>query len=155
MATNDAPDLLPKVESFVRQYMTKYDASHDFHHIERVLALAKHIHAKEAARNQDEGALDTNLIHLGALMHDVGDRKYIKPGENVTTLVKDTLLALGASEQTATAVQDIVSHVSYSTETKDPEGVRAAIARRPELAIVQDADRLDCIGAVGIGRCWA
>ncbi|KAB8360633.1 hypothetical protein FH972_024371 [Carpinus fangiana] len=54
----------------------------------------------------------------------------------------------------ALPLEEIIQHVSYSTERRDPAKVRAVIARHPELEIVQDADRLDALGAVGIGRCF-
>lgn len=52
-------------------------------------------------------------------------------------------------------VQDIVNAVSYSGEVKDPNRAVRVLQRHPELRPVQDADRLDALGAVGLGRCFA
>ncbi|KAG5940462.1 hypothetical protein E4U59_002423 [Claviceps monticola] len=90
-----------------------------------------------------------------ALLHDVGDKKYLQPGQNPLRLVHEVLLSLGASEPLAQKVQAICSGVSYSSEIQDPEKVTRLIEEHPELAVVQDADRLDAIGAVGIGRAFA
>ncbi|KAH6652860.1 HD domain-containing protein [Truncatella angustata] len=142
--------LVATVTDYVKQYMAKYDGSHDFNHIQRVSGLARHIYAN----SPDREALDFQTIVLGALLHDVGDKKYLKPGEDASTLVLDLLLSYGADEQLAHKVQTICLGVSYSSEIKDPARVQDLIKQYPELAIVQDADRLDAIGGVGIGRCF-
>ena len=69
-------------------------------------------------------------------------------------MIYTLLRQCGASEQLARTVQTIGSHVSYKLEKKDPTRTLAIIQQIPELAIVQDADRLDALGAVGIGRTF-
>lgn len=143
-------ELVAKATDYVRAYMARYDGSHDFSHIERVVALAHHIHDRTPAP-----AASRQLVTLAALLHDVGDGKYLRPGEDGARLVRDVLLALGAAPALAEQVQAICLGVSYSAEARDPARVRALVARHPELAVVQDADRLDALGAVGIGRAFA
>ncbi|KAI2638824.1 hypothetical protein GGS26DRAFT_359341 [Hypomontagnella submonticulosa] len=143
-------NLVNSVTEYVKSYMSNYDGSHDFNHIQRVLGLAKHIHAHSPKAD----TRDQQVVVLGALLHDVGDKKYLKPGEDASTLVYELLLSLGATEELAKRVQTICLGVSYSSEIKDPARVQDLIQSYPELAVVQDADRLDAIGSIGIGRTF-
>ncbi|KUI52710.1 Uncharacterized protein YpgQ [Cytospora mali] len=148
-------ELILSVDEYVKEYMSHYDASHDYNHIQRVLRMAQVILEKERSRSSDAGlTYDETLVTLGALLHDVGDHKYLQPGQDSTTLVRDVLLERGCPTDLAEKVQDLVLHVSFSTEKKDPQKTLEKINAIPELAIVQDADRLDAIGAVGIARCF-
>jgi uncharacterized protein len=153
--TSQKATIIPEVTEFVQQYMSKYDGSHDFNHIRRVVGLANLIY-KRLKEETPESAVGMDLyaITLAALLHDVGDKKYLEPGQDSNTLVLATLLSFGAPEDLAIKVQRIVVSVSYSSEIKDPAQVQAMIQKYPELAVVQDADRLDAIGAVGIGRTF-
>ncbi|KAI1443471.1 hypothetical protein F5Y02DRAFT_202940 [Annulohypoxylon stygium] len=150
--TKDTVDdnLVSSVTEYVKSYMSNYDGSHDFNHIERVLGLAKYIHAQLP----ETPPRDHQVVILSALLHDVGDKKYLKPGEDASTLVYELLLSLGAAEKLAKRVQTICRGVSYSSEIKDPARVQELIKSHPELAVVQDADRLDAIGSIGIGRVF-
>lgn len=165
--------------------MAAHDPSHNPQHVHRVVSLANQILARETARNTSSSSSSSStiynaeVVHLAALLHDIGDRKYLsqvaaisesiqgkQQGATATTttnaeavdperLVYHVLLAHGVGEDVAEKVQMIVSHVSYTTERAKPEEVKRLIADGyPELGIVQDADRLDAIGAVGIGRCF-
>jgi uncharacterized protein len=150
----ESSNLYLGVYEYVKQYMSRYDPSHDFDHSLRVLALAKHILAEERKADPSREFQKPAII-LSALLHDVGDRKYIAPGENATVLINDVLVKNGCPPKLSAKVAMIVEHVSYSSEIKRPELVKAMVAAHPELGIVQDADRLDSIGATGIGRVFA
>jgi uncharacterized protein len=155
--------------NYVQEYMSSYDASHDYNHVTRVLALAKLILKDENAslprpspaprgdKNDWEPVpsmgLSEPIVVLGALLHDVNDSKYLNQSEGPVRLA-DLLMRWGADNQLALRVERLCQGVSYSTEMRDPQWVRNLIEEIPELGVVQDADRLDAIGAVGIGRCF-
>ena len=155
------------MSTFVNTCMSNHDPSHNPAHVHRVVDLAAVILAAEQTLHPSK-YFDESVVKLAALLHDIGDRKYLPaladgddPATAATTLdpttmVEHALIKNGAPAALASRVQTIVSHVSYTTECKDPGVVRRLIDQEgyPELAIVQDADRLDAIGAVGIGRCF-
>ena len=89
-----------------------------------------------------------------SLLHDVGDHKYQKPGENSENQIAELLLQHGASIELAMKIQLVCKNVSFSNEVKNPRMMKAVMDQSPELAIIQDADRLDAIGAIGIGRTF-
>lgn len=150
-------DLIRKVAAYVETYMNNFDGSHDFDHIKRVLGLSHQLLSEitdAASAGEKTPKADRTVVTLSALLHDVGDRKYLKEGENGTTLVRDLLLGFGADRELADKVQAICLGVAYSSEIKDRLHVERLIEKYPELAVVQDADRLDAIGAVGVGRVF-
>ncbi|CAG8937616.1 unnamed protein product [Penicillium salamii] len=155
--------LFGAMSAFVTDCMSGHDPSHNPAHVHRVVALANKILEAERVLNpttQYDGA----VVKLAALLHDIGDRKYLSKldatlgseAPDPATMVQYALLARGASSELASRVQTIVSHVSYTTECKDPSAIRRLIDEEGfvELGVVQDADRLDAIGAIGIGRCF-
>lgn len=149
----ESSDLYIGVYDYVKEYMSRYDMSHDFNHVLRVLALTKHILAEEQTANPSV-KYQKQAVIIAALLHDVGDKKYDQPGENTEQLIENLLAKNGSPPRFVAKVALIVEHVSYSSEVKRPQLVKAIIGAHPELAIVQDADRLDAIGAVGIGRAF-
>ncbi|KAF8862155.1 HD domain-containing protein [Acephala macrosclerotiorum] len=152
----DMRELISNVSAYVENYMSKYDGSHDFNHIRRVVGLSHRIHSEMTTTTSNVTAptIDLDVVTLSALLHDVGDRKYLKEGEDAKTMVCDVLLNFGTSQELAETVQTICGGVSYSSEMKEMDHVVNLIAKHPELAVVQDADRLDALGAVGIGRVF-
>ncbi|KAJ4340361.1 hypothetical protein N0V87_002653 [Didymella glomerata] len=147
-------DLFTAINTYVHTYMSQYDNSHDYQHILRVVSNANII-LREESKTNPSTSYDTTSLFLAALLHDVGDHKYALPGSDVSQQVLNVLLSYGASAGLAAKVQTIVTHVSYSNEVRNPQSIVDVLSQHPELAIVQDADRLDAIGAVGIGRCFS
>jgi HD superfamily phosphodiesterase len=146
-------ELFKATKSYVKVYMSRFDASHDYNHVLRVLALSNRILALETAAFPSS-QYDESAVFLGALLHDVGDSKYAEPGQDTENQIAEILLERGATDTLALKVQMIAKNVSYTNEVKNPRLVRAILTKHPELAIVQDADRLDAIGAIGIGRAF-
>lgn len=150
-------DLIARTKAHVKESMSQNDASHDYAHVQRVLCWAQRIEIAQRAMHPNI-SYNSHLIILASLLHDVGDKKYLPPGQNPQdsdNLAANFLLANGAPAVLARQVQRIVTHVSYSHEMQDPAHVARVTAEMAELAIVQDADRLDALGAVGIARCFA
>ena len=142
--------LLVNARDYVRAYMSDRDSSHDFKHVQRVVRNAQQI-----LRCTTDGRCNVEIVMLASWLHDVGDAKYLKPGEDGSKLAQEFLLSMHAETALADEVQTIINHVSYSKESRAPQSVVDMVARHPELAVVQDADRLDALGAIGIGRCFA
>ncbi|RMD44014.1 hypothetical protein DV735_g1137, partial [Chaetothyriales sp. CBS 134920] len=144
--------MISQVYNFTQDFFKnpKFDASHDFDHVRRVVHNAMVILERERPANPN---LDAFLVLLGALLHDVEDKKYTetKTGSPLLKMLHE----YGVDQRVAPAVvKQLVDGVSYSSEIKDRAAVVELISRIPELAVVQDADRLDAIGAIGIGRCF-
>lgn len=135
-------------EQFVRQELAGMDASHDYHHIHRVRANARRL-----AELEGLGADGVLLVDLSALLHDVRDWKYSGNDGATSDAVDIFLRGLGMGQDTIQRVLSIIASVGFKEELAAP----LASGRPPlelEAAIVQDADRLDAIGAVGIARCF-
>jgi uncharacterized protein len=148
MASNDLDDdseiararLLSEAEAFVRVALAHDNSGHDWDHIARVRRLAVTI-------GRDEGA-DLYICDLAALLHDVADEKIAGDEESGLTRVRDWLIAHGAESEVIARVMDIVATMSFAG------GRRPAMANL-EGQVVQDADRLDALGAVGVARAFA
>lgn len=124
-------------ENEVSKIYEQFDASHDWQHIERVMKNAKIILAQENA--------DAFIVELAVLLHDVSDPKYKKPDED---LESDILNRLNLTDEQQQKIQEVIASVSF-------KGGNGKSATSIEAKIVQDADRLDAIGAIGIARAFA
>lgn len=134
-------ELIPSTIDFVKEQIKDYDSGHDWFHIERVWKMAKRI-AKE------EKDIDLLVLELSALLHDVGDYKFHDGSQKSgPQIVRNFLEQFDLPQTTILHVKSIVENVSYSNE--NTSGFHSK-----ELEIVQDADRLDAMGAIGIARAF-
>ncbi|MFZ2286116.1 MAG: HD domain-containing protein [Bacteroidales bacterium] len=132
-------EIIREVSDFVKEAVQKHDNGHGWSHIERVVRLALHIHDRE-------GRGDRMTVELGALLHDVGDHKFAAhdgPAE-----IRSLLGRLGVNDTIIEEVVSINENISFSKGRED-------MIKSDELQIVQDADRLDAIGAIGIARAFS
>ena len=128
-------------ESFVKRELAGAEGGHDWWHIHRVWRLARHIASLEAA--------DGLVVELAALLHDIADSKFHHGDEEAGPAKAAAFLQTQpVAQHTAEHVVNIVRHISF----KGGNEQRGFYS--PELGIVQDADRLDALGAVGIARAF-
>ncbi|WP_319230193.1 HD domain-containing protein [Draconibacterium orientale] len=132
-------ELVLATESFIRQHFAADSSGHDWWHIHRVRNMAVHLGKKEGG--------DLFLIEMAALLHDLDDWK-LGNGEN-TSKTKSWLKQISINKKDADKIEQIIEQVSFKGA-----GV-VTKADSLEAQIVQDADRLDAIGAIGIARTFA
>eukprot|EP01100_Stratorugosa_tubuloviscum_P004500 TRINITY_DN2132_c0_g1_i1.p1 TRINITY_DN2132_c0_g1~~TRINITY_DN2132_c0_g1_i1.p1 ORF type:complete len:226 (-),score=104.76 TRINITY_DN2132_c0_g1_i1:57-734(-) len=144
MANFTDTEIILKAINFVKQEVSKYDASHDWAHIERVRKLAHTI-------AQQENYNDFELIQLAAILHDVGDWKYSGSEEVGPAASRKFLEENNYDPIKITTIENIIRSISFKNELLNNQNNSTPFI---ELYIVQDADRLDAIGAIGIARCF-
>ncbi|OQR91605.1 hypothetical protein ACHHYP_04544 [Achlya hypogyna] len=137
MATSDP--LIAKTAEFVRAALQSNDASHDWNHIERVWRMSVRLATEEKVERMD-------CVVLAALLHDIDDWKY--SGAETS----ERALAFLRSQNVEAEKIDFILKIIKGVGFKEELGTTGA-PMFPELACVQDADRLDAIGALGIARC--
>lgn len=126
---------------FVKETLKGAEGGHDFFHIERVYKNALLI-----AKNEK---VDEFVVSLGALLHDIADSKFHNGDETVGPQKARTFLeSQQVSEEIITHIEKIITNISFKG------GNFKQSFTSPELNVIQDADRLDAIGAVGIARCF-
>ncbi len=134
--------LVRYIEDFVKSDLVGAESGHDFYHILRVLTLARKIGASEGA--------DMTIVSLGALLHDIADWKFHGGDESAgPRRARDLLREAAAAPAIITAVVEIVETISFKGAAV-PTPMRTV-----EGKVVQDADRLDALGAIGIARAFA
>ncbi|MDW8851577.1 HD domain-containing protein [Flavobacterium sp. MMLR14_040] len=135
------PDLINKTIAFVKEKLNDAEGGHDWFHIERVYKNALLI-----AKSTD---CDLVVVQLGALLHDIADSKFHNGDETIGPRTARLFLE---SENVSSAiiqhVVNIIENISYKGGNFEKKFSSI------ELDIVQDADRLDAIGAIGVARAF-
>ena len=141
--------VIDQTSDFVQRALAGNDASHDFAHIERVLAIAKTI-ANEERCNSEE----CEIVALAALLHDIDDWKYSGSETAGVKAAQNFLSDINYPNHLSDRICWIIQRVSFHDELgRTPEEIKQ-MSQDKLLCIVQDADRLDAIGAIGIARCF-
>jgi uncharacterized protein len=134
-------NLIQNTIDFVKEKLEGAEAGHDWFHIERVWKLSKKIATAE----------DCNLkvVELGALLHDIADPKFHDGDETLAIKISNQFLeSQNVSAEIVDQVLLIIKNISFKNREEAPKILPI------ELQIVQDADRIDAIGAIGIARTF-
>ncbi len=138
------------VKDFCIYEMVDSDASHNAEHAMLVTKTALTLAAEEESLKDDP--LRLNLLWLVAMLHDIGDHKYDQDGSQKARL--ENFLLAHWSPDVATQVLELISKVSWSQEQKRiKKGENIEASDLQVLNCIQDADRLQAIGAIGLVRC--
>ena len=127
--------------NFVKEKLEGAEAGHDWFHIERVWKLSKKIAEKEGG--------NLEVIELSALLHDIADPKFNNGDETLALKISQNFLEeIQVDAELIEQVLFVIKNISFKNRAEAPENPPL------ELQIVQDADRLDAIGAIGIARTF-
>lgn len=126
---------------FVKKQLEGAEAGHDWFHIERVWKLSQKIAEKEKC--------NLDVVELAALLHDIADPKFHNGDETLASKISfEFLKSIKVEESVIEKILYIIQNISFKNRAEAPETPSI------ELQIVQDADRLDAIGAIGIARTF-
>lgn len=134
-------EVVDQTTAYVKEQLAGAEAGHDWHHIQRVLNNAETILAEESA-NQF-------VVTLACLLHDIADAKFYDGDEELGPKRTHSFLKqFDIEKEVIDEVVFIVKHISFKSET-------LPLVEKPKaFQIVQDADRLDALGAIGIARTF-
>lgn len=135
-------EIIHKTENFVKETLANAEGGHDWWHIYRVWNNAKLINKIEKA--------DELVVELAALLHDIADSKFHNGDEEIGPVTAGNFLkTLNVDADIILHVQQIIRHMSFKASLGEKQ------FHSKELEVVQDADRLDAIGAIGIARAFS
>ena len=127
---------------FVKKTLEGAEGGHDWFHIERVY--------KNALLISENEKVDRFTVQLGALLHDIADAKFYNGDESIgPKKAREFLKKQYVDEDIIIHIENIILFISYKSSLDTSKKFTS-----PELDVIQDADRLDAIGAIGIARCF-
>jgi len=133
--------IIDKTVVFVKTVLANAEGGHDWWHIYRVWKSARQIAQSEE--------VDLFVVELGALLHDIADSKFHDGDETVGPLMaREFLMSQDVNEPVIIHVENIISNISFKG------GNLEQTFKSPELDVIQDADRLDAMGAIGVARTF-
>lgn len=139
----NSSEIINKTVLFVQETLANAEGGHDWFHIERVWKNAKLI-----AKNED---VDLFVVELGALLHDIADAKFYDGDETIgPKKARLFLKSLHVNDPVIQHIEKIVANISFKNSLENSTNKFTS----KELDVVQDADRLDAIGAIGIARAF-
>jgi uncharacterized protein len=142
MSSKTNNEIIEATKSFVKETLKNAEGGHDWFHIERVYKNASLI-----SKNED---VDEFIIALGALLHDIADSKFHNGDDTIgPKIAREFLFKLNVDSEIIEHVVNIIENISFNKSLDKSEKFSS-----PELDVIQDADRLDAIGAIGIARCF-
>jgi uncharacterized protein len=134
-------EIISKTITFVKEKLNDAEGGHDWFHIERVY--------KNALLIANNTPCDVTVVKLGALLHDIADSKFHNGDETIGPRTARLFLeSENVSEEIIAHVVSIIENISYKGGNFEKK------FNSTELDIVQDADRLDAIGAIGVARAF-
>jgi len=134
-------EIINKTIHFVKTELSNTEGGHDWWHIYRVWNNAKHIAREES--------VDDFVVELGALLHDIADSKFHDGDEEIgPRITRNLLTSLNVKEEIISHIEKIIMNISFKG------GNHTQKFSSPELDVIQDADRLDALGAIGIARTF-
>jgi uncharacterized protein len=137
-------DIIEKTVGFVKDTLNGAEGGHDWFHIERVWNNARHIAKYEEA--------DQFIVELGALLHDIADSKFHDGDENIGPEKAEKFLnSINVDHSVIDHIKNIIKHISFKSSLGS--GNKKDFTSK-EMEVIQDADRLDAIGAIGIARAF-
>lgn len=135
-------EIIARTKEFVKQTLKNAEGGHDWFHTQRVYNNSLHIAAKET--------VDDFVVSLGALLHDIADSKFHDGDETIgPQLAREFLFKQNVDSNSIEHVINIIENMSFKSSLDGERNFSS-----PELKVIQDADRLDAIGAIGIARCF-
>lgn len=135
------PEIIEQTIAYVKESLANAEGGHDWWHIYRVWKTAKKIAQSEN--------VDLFVVELGALLHDIADSKFNNGNEKIgPQKASQFLSSKGVDQSIIQHVVNIIANISFKGG-KEYQHFHSA-----ELSVIQDADRLDAIGAIGIARAF-